>query len=58
MTDYKDIENENEEEQNFEETNSESNTQLNLNQQEIGNAIHKGINDLIKSGYFNDMLKH
>lgn len=29
-----------------------------MNQQELGTAIHKGIDDLIKSGYFNDMLKY
>lgn len=54
MTDYKDINNENEEEINSE----ESNTSLDLNQEELGNAIHKGIDDLIKSGYFNDILKY
>ena len=29
-----------------------------MNQQELGSAIHKGIDDLIESGYFNDMLKY
>ena len=29
-----------------------------MNQQELENAIHKGVDDLIKSGYFNDILKY